>query len=571
MASSQKPVIFHYPASIYSHRVLWYLWLRGIPYDECIQPPYTPRPDLASLNVNYRRIPIMAIGEDVYSDSRLIISKLESLLPDAKPSLPSPFEAGVGKMLEAWTIDGGIFANSVKMIPYWTTPSMLSDSKFLDDRAHLMGGRRMTAEAMEKNRPDGLQHLAQAFELLETSFLADGRKWILGGDEPTKADIDGVWPFHWLIADANMRDSLPEEFISAKKFPKTFSWVHRFKAEMARRKSECAKPARIVGHELASHMAKDAGKREPTTFLTDDPLRLEPGDEVEVYPSDYGFTHKDRGATVGLTSSEIVIRNAKGLHLHFPRWNFRIDKVKSQPPAPSAPLTKTPKMRLIYHHGSPFARKVYMYALELGLGQHISLEKVVVCPVPFPGWSDNNDQVAAFNPMAKIPCLVPDDVPDGIFDSRMICEYLSGLAPADAKKDRGYWQMRALHACADGIMDAAVLITYELRIRKAKGLLFDEWIEGQKKKIFRGLDRFEVAAKEGILKEVVPDGPASADQVAVAVATVMTESMKYLGVGWGEGREKLSKWMEGWRDRTSLVETPPSEEWGGAGKSLARI
>ncbi|KAF2241765.1 hypothetical protein BU26DRAFT_170031 [Trematosphaeria pertusa] len=74
-------------------------------------------------------------------------------------------------------------------------------------------------------------------------------------------------------------------------------------------------------------------------------------------------------------------------------------------------------MRLISHHGSPYTRKVYMLALELGLAQHITLQKVVVCPIPFPGWSDNNEDVAVYNPMAKIPCLVPEDVPDGIFDS----------------------------------------------------------------------------------------------------------------------------------------------------------
>lgn len=36
MARNKKPILFHYPQSIYSHRVLWYLWLRGIEYDECV-------------------------------------------------------------------------------------------------------------------------------------------------------------------------------------------------------------------------------------------------------------------------------------------------------------------------------------------------------------------------------------------------------------------------------------------------------------------------------------------------------------------------------------------------------
>jgi hypothetical protein len=40
MSSNEKPIVFHYDGSIFSHRVLWYLWLRGIPYDECVSVIY---------------------------------------------------------------------------------------------------------------------------------------------------------------------------------------------------------------------------------------------------------------------------------------------------------------------------------------------------------------------------------------------------------------------------------------------------------------------------------------------------------------------------------------------------
>lgn len=36
MAPTERPILFHYPQSIYSHRVLWYLWLSGLEYDECV-------------------------------------------------------------------------------------------------------------------------------------------------------------------------------------------------------------------------------------------------------------------------------------------------------------------------------------------------------------------------------------------------------------------------------------------------------------------------------------------------------------------------------------------------------
>ncbi|KAH7067104.1 hypothetical protein FB567DRAFT_542046 [Paraphoma chrysanthemicola] len=563
MAPTEKPILFHYPPSIYSHRVLWYLWLRGILYDECIQPPIMPRPDLASIGVGYRKIPVMAIGKDVYCDSRLIISKLEALFPNSTLTPKTEAEIGVQKLFENYTIDGGVFANTVKLIPYWTDVSLLQNKAFLDDRAKLSGGRRMTKENMEAGRPEGLQQIRQAFNLLETSFLADGRDWILGSKEPSLADIDAVWPFEWMIVDRNMKECLPEAQISDKIYPRTFAWVRRFMSKVQEKKATSSKPTTLDGAAMASKTLNATSPTDGIGFNTNDPLDITLGDELEVFPSDYGQMGKTTGQLVGLSTTEVVIQNSKGLHVHFPRWNFAIKKV-GQPVSISITLSATkviPKMRLIYHPFSPYSRKVFALAHELGLTKHITLQKVVVCPIPIQGWSDNNDDVSVYNPMAKIPCLVPEDIPDGIFDSNIICEYLENLVSVTRKKDTRYWQLHTLHACADGIMDAAVLMTYEVRIRKERGIFFDEWMEGQKQKILRGLDRIEVAANSGLLPDPPGSGPASADEVAVAVATAMTAEMGLLGVDWTDGRPALGKWMKKWEARKSFVRTPPLRDW----------
>jgi len=513
----------------------------------------------------------MAIGKDIICDSRLIISKLESLYPNSTLSLASPAEVGMRKLFENWTIDGGIFAACCKLLPYWTPNGLLQDTKFLDDRQGLMGGRRMTAKLMEAGRPDGLQHIRQAFEMLESTFLADGRKWILGGDQPTVVDIDGVWPFEWLIVDPHMAECLPEEFVSEKKFPKTYAWVRRFMEEVQQKKAQAPKATRFKGDVMKERVMNASALQQPTTFIEDDPLKLKRGDEVEVYASDYGMNHKDRGSVVGLTVNEVVIRNSHGLHLHFPRWNFRIDKV--QPTKTLTPATpRIPNLRLIYHHASPYTRKVFMLAHELGLEKAITLQKVVVCPIPYAGWSDNNEEVSAFNPMAKIPCLISEDVPGGIYDSRVICAYLENVASVSYKKDSRYWQLQALGACADGIMDAAVLITYETKIRAERGLKFDEWIEGQKAKMLRGLDRFESAAKEGLLRDPPSSGPASVDDVAVVVATALIDEMRYLRIQWRDSRPALDEWFSKWRGRSSFLQTPPDKDWTGANsKGVSKI
>jgi glutathione S-transferase len=284
-----------------------------------------PRPDLELIDVGYRKIPIMAIGKDIYIDSRLIISKLEALYTDSTLTPATPAEAGMNKLFESWTIDGGIFANAVKLVPYWQETGFLSSKAFVDDREKLMG-QRMTAESMKSGRPDGAQHTQQAFDLLETTFLADGRDWVLGTKKPSLADIDAVWPFKWLLMEPTMKDSLPVEHFGAERYPKVYAWVARFVAETEKKKKELGKATTLNGKTMAERILS-ALPVEDLRFIDNDPLSLRKGDEVEVFPSDYGQMGKSTGAVIGLTTYEVVIRNSKRLHLHFPRRNFSIKKV----------------------------------------------------------------------------------------------------------------------------------------------------------------------------------------------------------------------------------------------------
>jgi glutathione S-transferase len=289
-----------------------------------------PRPDLELIGVGYRKIPLMAVGGDVYCDSRCIISKLESLYPDSALSPSTPAEIGIRKLLESWTIDGGIFANAVKMMPYWHEASFLSNEAFVDDRQKLMGGKRFTAEAMEAGRPDGAQNLQQAFDMLETTFLADGRDWILNTQEPSLADIDAVWPFKWLMSDRNMKDSLPAELFNAKQYPKVYAWVERFVMELDKKKTSLPKPSALDGKAMCKRTLEAATLPEVVAFTNPNSHRLEQGDEVEIFPSDYGQMGKTAGTLVGLSVHEVVIRNSKGIHVHFPRWNFTISRAASK-------------------------------------------------------------------------------------------------------------------------------------------------------------------------------------------------------------------------------------------------
>lgn len=64
-----------------------------------------------------------------------------------------------------------------------------------------------------------------------------------------------------------------------------------------------------------------------------DPLGLEKGQDVEMWPTDTGFKHRDRGRLVSLTRDEVVIAaqskvGGKEVRIHAPRSGFRVKAVE---------------------------------------------------------------------------------------------------------------------------------------------------------------------------------------------------------------------------------------------------
>ena len=65
-----------------------------------------------------------------------------------------------------------------------------------------------------------------------------------------------------------------------------------------------------------------------------DPIPLQEGEEVEMYPTDTGSDRKERGRLVGLNAHEAVIKtvtqqDGREIRIHYPRWNFEIQKIDS--------------------------------------------------------------------------------------------------------------------------------------------------------------------------------------------------------------------------------------------------
>lgn len=135
----------------------------------------------------------MTIGRDVYCDSRLILSKLEKFFPNGALGSSSAEEKAIEKFLEIWAVEAGLFVRASQLIP--TSMPLLNDPKFTKDREDF-SGRSWSKEQIAANRPEALAAIRNGFKFLETTLLADGRKWVLKTDKPTLADIEGKQEVH---------------------------------------------------------------------------------------------------------------------------------------------------------------------------------------------------------------------------------------------------------------------------------------------------------------------------------------------------------------------------------------
>lgn len=288
-----------------------------------------PRPDLEKLNVRYRRIPVLAHGRHVYCDTRRIIEHLEAAFPPS-PQHPSivpktPFEQGVARLLEKWVIESGIFPAAASLLP----PDLpaLKNPQFQKDREQL-SGRSWKREDILANRAAATLVIRDAFLILEEQVLGDGRAWVLGGQGPSIADLEAVWPFEWLVG---IPGALDKEVISATLFPRAFDWVKRFGAAAKAAGKKAKKPTRLNGAEATKQVLNCDSQ--PTGFRFDvhDPVKLSLGTTVEAYPTDSGFANRDSGRLVGLDKHEVVLEtkapSGEVVYIHHPRRSFKVRKV----------------------------------------------------------------------------------------------------------------------------------------------------------------------------------------------------------------------------------------------------
>ncbi|MEL6103827.1 MAG: glutathione S-transferase [Pseudomonadota bacterium] len=199
-------------------------------------------------------------------------------------------------------------------------------------------------------------------------------------------------------------------------------------------------------------------------------------------------------------------------------------------------------MKLLMSGPSPFVRKVLVLLHETG--QMADVEAVQVTAAV--GGTDA--ALAAANPLGKIPALVRDDGPT-LYDSRVICRFLDDRANAGLYPASNPWETLVLEATADGIMEAAVLMIYERRLR-SPDMVSEPWLEGQWEKVARGLD----ALNDRWISHL--NGKPDIGHIGVACALGYLD-FRHPERNWRDGRDALAAWYETFAARPSMQETMP--------------
>jgi glutathione S-transferase len=200
-------------------------------------------------------------------------------------------------------------------------------------------------------------------------------------------------------------------------------------------------------------------------------------------------------------------------------------------------------MKLTFSAASPFARKVRIAAIELGLIDRIEFVPTAVAP------ATPNDEYSKITPLKKLPVLITDDG-SVILDSYVIVEYLDELAgggkliPASGP-DR--WKVKSDHSMLQGMLDSMLLCRYERMVRPQK---WQGWDDDHWNRAWMGMARFN--GKPELLSRPL-------DIVQIALACVLGYAdFRYPDCGWRKVYPNLDAFNERMLTRQSVqISVPP--------------
>lgn len=199
-------------------------------------------------------------------------------------------------------------------------------------------------------------------------------------------------------------------------------------------------------------------------------------------------------------------------------------------------------MKLLMSPSSPFVRKVRVLIREANLVDAVQEVEVSTNAL------NTDASVMAANPTGRIPTLIRDDGP-AIFDSRVITRYLDDHANANLYPTARIWEVLTLEALGDAMMDSAVAITYETRLRPTDKQS-DVWMDAQWDKIARAVATLNARWMSHLA------GPLDMGQISVACALGYLD-LRHDARRWRDENAALSDWFAAFETRDSMVATKP--------------
>ncbi|WP_315706385.1 MULTISPECIES: glutathione S-transferase family protein [unclassified Bradyrhizobium] len=203
-------------------------------------------------------------------------------------------------------------------------------------------------------------------------------------------------------------------------------------------------------------------------------------------------------------------------------------------------------MKLTFSPASPFARKVRIAAIELGLIDQIEFVPAAVTP------GQPNDEYSRLTPLKKLPVLILDNG-DVILDSYVIVEYLDELAgggkliPASGPSR---WKVKTEHSMLQGMLDSMLLCRYEALVRP-EALRWKAWSDDHWNRAWTGMARF--AQQADLLSRPF-------DVAAIGLVCVLGYAdFRFADCGWRKAYPTLDAFYQKMQERESVrVSAPPA-------------
>ncbi|MEI4471776.1 glutathione S-transferase family protein [Frigidibacter sp. MR17.24] len=203
-------------------------------------------------------------------------------------------------------------------------------------------------------------------------------------------------------------------------------------------------------------------------------------------------------------------------------------------------------MRLYHSPLSPFVRKIMVALIETDMIGKVELVTGSGTPI------DPGTAPIEANPLGKVPALeiAPGRV---LYDSRLITRWIDAESGGSLyPSGDALWDALIVESTVEGALDAALLMSYERRLRPEE-LRFAPWVEGQWTKVARALDTIETRWLGGM-----PPDRATMPAIALGCALGYLD-FRFDERGWRDGRPALTAWYETFATRPSMLETLPKQ------------